>query len=91
MTKEKLYEIIQSALNIESLSLSESMDNLDEWDSLAQLEIIINIDKETDGKASRIPELAVANSVEKLSEIYGVSKNSIAEITTQNSKSVFKL
>ena len=69
MTKEKLYEIIQSALNIESLSLSESMDNLDEWDSLAQLEIIINIDKETDGKASRIPELAVANSVEKLSEI----------------------
>jgi len=69
MTKEKLYEIIQSALNIESLSLSESMDNLEEWDSLAQLEIIINIDKETDGKASRIPELAVANSVEKLSEI----------------------
>jgi acyl carrier protein len=69
MTKEKLYEIIQSALNVESLSMSESMENLEEWDSLAQLEIIINIDKETDGKASRIPELAVANSVEKLSEI----------------------
>jgi TatD DNase family protein len=29
--------------------------------------------------------------LEKLSDIYGVSKNSIAEITTQNSKSVFKL
>ena len=29
--------------------------------------------------------------LEKLADIYGVSKNSIAEITTQNSKSVFKL
>lgn len=69
MTQEKLYEIIKLALKVESVSLSDSMDNIEEWDSLAQLEIIISIDKETDGKASRIKELAVATSVEKLSQI----------------------
>ncbi|WP_416695905.1 hypothetical protein [Candidatus Pseudothioglobus sp. Uisw_050_01] len=69
MTQEKLYEIIKLALKVESVSLSDSMDNIEEWDSLAQLEIIITIDKETDGKASRIKELAVATSVEKLSQI----------------------
>ena len=33
----------------------------------------------------------VLNVLEKLSDIYEVSKDYIAEITTQNSKSVFKL
>ena len=33
----------------------------------------------------------ILNVLEKLSDIYGVSKDYIAEITTQNSKAVFKL
>ena len=33
----------------------------------------------------------ILNVLEKLSDIYGVSKDEIAEITTQNSKAVFKL
>lgn len=33
----------------------------------------------------------ILNVLEKLSDIYGVSKDVIAEITTENSKSIFKL
>ena len=33
----------------------------------------------------------ILNVLEKLSDIYGISKEAIAEITTQNSKSIFKL
>lgn len=33
----------------------------------------------------------ILNVLEKLSDIYGISKDEIAEITTQNSKAVFKL
>lgn len=75
MTKVKLLDIIKNSLMIDHVSIDDSIETLDEWDSLAQLEILANIDIETNGQASKIWELAVALSVKQLIEV--LEKNNL--------------
>jgi acyl carrier protein len=68
MDDKKVFEAMESALQIEprSLTLSSSSKNIDEWDSLGQLSILTELDKLFDGKVAEINEMAEADSVESI-------------------------
>jgi acyl carrier protein len=65
MTTEDLLKIIANALKVDSkkVTLSSKSESFDEWDSLGHLNILVQLDKATNGKASEISELVEANSV----------------------------
>ena len=69
MIQEKLYNLIKTALEVESITIDDSIDTVEAWGSLAQLSILVAIDQETEGRASKITELATALSVKKLIDI----------------------
>jgi acyl carrier protein len=67
MQNEQIFTTIQKALKTESqINGSSSMDNIEEWDSLGQLNILVSLNKLFEGKISEIEELGEANSVEKI-------------------------
>jgi acyl carrier protein len=65
MTTEDLINIIANALKVDSkkVTLASKSESFDEWDSLGHLNILVQLDKATNGKASEVSELVVANSV----------------------------
>ncbi|WP_291329262.1 hypothetical protein [Desulfovibrio sp. UCD-KL4C] len=67
MKKSELLEIIKEILNHKKdITIADSSQTLDAWDSLAQLQILMRIDQATGGKAANIPELAIALSVQEI-------------------------
>ena len=70
-------EIIEKALLLEPGILKEDSgsENTEEWDSLGQLSILVDLDKHFEGKISSISEMAKANSVQKILTI--LKENSI--------------
>jgi acyl carrier protein len=68
MDDKKVFEAMESALQIEprSLTLSSSSTDIVEWDSLGQLSILTELDKLFDGKVAEINEMAEADSVESI-------------------------
>lgn len=65
--KKKIIDIISDILNIKKKKISNktSMNNVDQWDSLKQMQIIIAIEDEFNIRFSE-DDLSDANSVEKL-------------------------
>lgn len=59
---------IEQALNIGAGSVQDltSADQIDAWDSLGHLSILVTLDKLFDGQLARIGEMADANSVPKI-------------------------
>lgn len=59
---------IEQALNIEAGSVQDltSADQIEAWDSLGHLSILVTLDKLFDGQLTRIGEMADANSVPKI-------------------------
>ena len=59
---------IEQALNIGAGSVQDltSADQIDAWDSLGHLSILVTLDKLFDGQLTRIGEMADANSVPKI-------------------------
>jgi len=70
-------EIIEKALELTPGVLKEDSDseNIEDWDSLGQLSILVALDKYFNGKISSVSEMAEANSVQKILTI--LKKNSI--------------
>jgi acyl carrier protein len=70
-------EIIEKALRLDDgvIKIDSSSENMDDWDSLGQLSILVALDKHFEGKISRISEMAEANSVSKILHI--LEENSI--------------
>ena len=70
LDKEKLFNIISKALKVskKKINMKLKIGEIEEWDSLGHLEILIKIDKETLGKASKIKNLSSCNSVNKIYE-----------------------
>ena len=70
-------EIIEKALRLDAgiVKESSSSENIDSWDSLGQLSILVAMDKHFDGRISSVPEMAEANSVLKILNI--LKENSI--------------
>jgi len=70
ISEKKVIEIVQSSLKLESgsISIDSSSENVDEWDSLAHLSILVTLDEELKGKAGEIDDLAKATSVRGILE-----------------------
>ena len=73
----EIIKIIENALRLSSGVLKEdsSAENVDDWDSLGQLTILVALDKNFKGKISGISKMAEANSVIKILNI--LKENSI--------------
>ncbi len=65
---EKILTIIQEVLEmpVGSITLESSSANVEAWDSLGQLGILIALDKLFAGKIAGINEMAMADSMEKI-------------------------
>lgn len=68
MNNQKILTEIQKALKMPegSINLTSSSNNVEAWDSLGQLSILIALDKMFDGKVAKIQDMALADSVEKI-------------------------
>ena len=71
ISKSDVIVIIEKALEMKSGSLGEATcaEEVDGWDSLGQLSILVALDKLFDGKIANITEMAEADSVRKILEI----------------------
>lgn len=69
MDQAKVLTLIQEALDQKApVTMDDSSQTLEKWDSLAQLQILMKIDQATGGKAANIPELAIALSAKMIVE-----------------------
>jgi acyl carrier protein len=71
INSNKVIEIVGKALEVDSelISIESSSDNSEEWDSLAHLTILLELDRHLDGKAGKINDLATATSVRLILEL----------------------
>ncbi len=71
VTETEILEIIAKVLNVDAngLTVDSSSDNVDEWDSLGHLGVLVALDKTFDGKLAGIAEMATADSVNKIIQI----------------------
>lgn len=63
--------VIAKALNIKghNLTLDSSPENVEDWDSLGHLGILVDLDKFFDGKVGGIKEMATADSVGRILQL----------------------
>lgn len=63
--------VVAQALGLEpgKVGADASMTTIPEWDSFGHLNVLIALNKATQGKAKGIPGLAKATSVEKISSL----------------------
>jgi len=71
MNEKKFSQIISKCLNVKinKISLKTKSEDLEEWDSIAQLTILSAFDTATKGKSSRIKGLVNQQSLKKIWEI----------------------
>lgn len=71
ITDNEVFQLVQQALKLENktLTLESSMQNVQEWDSLGHLGILVALDKFFDGKVAGIKDFINADSVKKILEI----------------------
>ncbi len=74
MKTDDILKIIEKALELKegSISVDSQMDDVEKWDSLGHLSILVALDKNIDGNISEISELATADSISKIT---GILKN----------------
>ena len=77
INEAKVIEIVIDALQIDShlISIDSSSENTEEWDSLAHLTILVELDRYLEGRASKINALAAATSVQLILDI--LAKNDL--------------
>lgn len=76
ITKKQTISCISKALKVPvtKININSSDKNFEAWDSLGQLQILINLDKALKGKAVKIKDLAQAYSVKKIFTILKKNK-----------------
>ena len=65
LTQKKVIDIISKAVR-KKVDNKSSANNIDSWDSLAQLDIISAIDKKLNGRIGKIKNIAEIKSVKKI-------------------------
>jgi|TARA_B100000767_G_C19675685_1_gene497254 hypothetical protein len=73
LNEKKLLSIISKAVK-EKVNLKSKSTNLENWDSLAQLQILSNLDKATKGQSSKLETLTGASSVQDILKILSKKK-----------------
>ena len=68
LNTENIVEIIENALELSNgvLSIDSVAENIEQWDSLGHLSILVSLDKAYDGQVGKIKEMATAESVTKI-------------------------
>ncbi len=69
--------LIEVALEVESSSINENTvsEDIQSWDSLGQLNILVALDKALDGKIVHLTDMAEADTVKKIVDV--LKKNSL--------------
>ena len=66
MNEKELISLIKKSLKTkEKIDLKSSSSNIEEWDSVAQLIILSNLDKKLKGATANLSQIATANSLKK--------------------------
>lgn len=78
-SKELLIKLVEDALEIDTGVINENSisKEIEAWDSLGHLNILIALDTKCNGKAGSINELATASSIKEIIEI--LKSNSLLE------------
>ena len=68
LRQNDVLKAVEKALKLDpgSINIDSSSKNIDEWDSLGHLNILILLEKELKGKASTLSELGKALSIKKI-------------------------
>jgi len=68
MGDKEVIDIITEALEVEegTVTAETTAEDLEKWDSLGHLSILVALDKGFDGKVAAIAEMVTANSVLKI-------------------------
>ena len=76
-TENDVLREIEQTLELDSgsITLNALAENVEGWDSMGHLSILLALDKMFDGKVAGISEIAEANSISKLLE--GLKKHSL--------------
>ena len=70
LSTKKLNKIIEEALELEEGTIEKgNNDWQSSWDSLGHLSILVNLDKELDGRCSNIKDLSTATNFDLLKSI----------------------
>ncbi len=71
ITQSDVIAVIEKALEMKPGLLGENTrsEEVDNWDSLGQLSILVALDKQFDGKIANITEMAEADSIPKILDI----------------------
>ena len=69
--KNEILEIISKALEVDNkkIDFDSSVENVDEWDSLGHLSILVSLDKKFNGNLAGIKEMASVDSVKSIFKI----------------------
>lgn len=73
LTQKKVISIISKSVR-QKVDNKSNANNIENWDSLAQLNILASLDKFTKGKSSKIQQLTDANSVKSIIQILTTKK-----------------
>ncbi len=73
LTQKKIINIISKSVR-QKVDNKSNANNVENWDSLAQLNILASLDKLTKGKSSKIHQLTEANSVKSIIQILTTKK-----------------
>ena len=63
LTTQEILETVKKALELDRIpSMEDSVDSIEEWDSLGHLSMIVALDKKLNGKAAKLQELGSSNN-----------------------------
>tara|TARA_B100001121_G_scaffold232495_1_gene205761 strand:- start:260 stop:502 length:243 start_codon:yes stop_codon:yes gene_type:complete len=76
ISKKEVISIISKALNVSNkkIKVTSSSKDIEEWDSLGQLNIMMSLDKKLKGKILKISSISEAYSVQKIIKILEKNK-----------------
>jgi acyl carrier protein len=74
--EKKLKKLIAKILKIklEKITLNSGMNNIEQWDSLAHLSILSELDKQSKGRAGKIRGLSNSTSVKEILKLLKSNK-----------------
>ena len=78
LTTEEILETVKTALELDRIpSMEDSVESIEEWDSLGHLSMLVALDEKLNGKAAKLQELGSCQNITQLISI--LKKNKLIE------------
>jgi acyl carrier protein len=76
LMEKDIFKCIEVTLELSSkkIDIDSEMKEIEEWDSLGHLAILVALDKKFNGKVSKIDEMASADTVKKIINLLKLNK-----------------